>query len=126
MTWTEYARHGVAPTVWFVILSLFALSGAWSLVADLWSAGKRWRAGAGFALAGVVGLLLAAIIPAAVLTHRVDEERRLDRLYAAMAAQSTQTASARCRDGTYSFSFHRRGTCSWHGGVWYWINEPSS
>lgn len=26
-------------------------------------------------------------------------------------------ASALCRDGTYSFSSHHRGTCSWHGGV---------
>ena len=30
-------------------------------------------------------------------------------------------ASAKCRDGTYSFSQHRRGTCSHHGGVWAWI-----
>jgi hypothetical protein len=29
-------------------------------------------------------------------------------------------ASARCRDGTYSFSEHRRGTCSHHGGVAQW------
>jgi len=29
-------------------------------------------------------------------------------------------ASARCRDGTYSFSQSRRGTCSWHGGVATW------
>lgn len=26
-------------------------------------------------------------------------------------------ATARCRDGSYSFSQSRRGTCSWHGGV---------
>jgi hypothetical protein len=26
-------------------------------------------------------------------------------------------ATARCNDGTYSFSLHRRGTCSHHGGV---------
>jgi hypothetical protein len=26
-------------------------------------------------------------------------------------------ASAQCRDGTYSFSQHRSGTCSHHGGV---------
>lgn len=26
-------------------------------------------------------------------------------------------ASAKCRDGTYSFSQHRRGICSRHGGV---------
>jgi hypothetical protein len=30
-------------------------------------------------------------------------------------------ASARCRDGTYSFSRHRRGTCSYHGGVEEWL-----
>jgi hypothetical protein len=30
-------------------------------------------------------------------------------------------ASARCRDGTYSFSRSRRGTCSWHGGVARWL-----
>jgi hypothetical protein len=30
-------------------------------------------------------------------------------------------ASAQCRDGTYSFSRSRRGTCSWHGGVARWL-----
>jgi hypothetical protein len=30
-------------------------------------------------------------------------------------------ASAKCRDGTYSFSQHRRGTCSHHGGVINWL-----
>lgn len=29
-------------------------------------------------------------------------------------------ASAQCRDGTYSFSQHHRGTCSHHGGVSQW------
>jgi len=29
-------------------------------------------------------------------------------------------SSARCRDGTYSFSRHRSGTCSHHGGVATW------
>ena len=29
-------------------------------------------------------------------------------------------ASAQCRDGTYSFSQSRRGTCSHHGGVLEW------
>lgn len=29
-------------------------------------------------------------------------------------------ASAQCRDGTYSFSQHRSGTCSHHGGVTQW------
>ena len=30
-------------------------------------------------------------------------------------------ASARCQDGTYSFSQHRSGTCSHHGGVNSWL-----
>lgn len=30
-------------------------------------------------------------------------------------------ATAQCRDGTYSFSLHRRGTCSHHGGVARWL-----
>jgi len=30
-------------------------------------------------------------------------------------------ASAKCRDGTYSFSEHHRGTCSHHGGVASWL-----
>lgn len=30
-------------------------------------------------------------------------------------------ASAQCRDGTYSFSQSRRGTCSHHGGVAEWL-----
>lgn len=30
-------------------------------------------------------------------------------------------ATARCRDGTYSFSQNRRGTCSHHGGVAEWL-----
>jgi hypothetical protein len=30
-------------------------------------------------------------------------------------------ASAKCRDGTFSFSQSRRGTCSHHGGVTEWL-----
>jgi uncharacterized protein YgiM (DUF1202 family) len=30
-------------------------------------------------------------------------------------------ATALCRDGTYSFSRNRRGTCSHHGGVAQWL-----
>jgi hypothetical protein len=31
-------------------------------------------------------------------------------------------ATAQCGDGTYSFSQHRQGTCSHHGGVANWLN----
>ena len=30
-------------------------------------------------------------------------------------------ATAVCGDGTYSFSMHRSGTCSHHGGVAEWL-----
>lgn len=30
-------------------------------------------------------------------------------------------ATAQCRDGSYSFSQSRRGTCSHHGGVAQWL-----
>ncbi len=32
-------------------------------------------------------------------------------------------ATARCRDGTYSFSAHRSGTCSHHDGVSAWLTD---
>ena len=32
-------------------------------------------------------------------------------------------ATARCRDGSYSFSQHRRGTCSYQGGVAVWYSQ---
>ena len=35
-------------------------------------------------------------------------------------------ATARCRDGTYSFSRHRSGTCSHHGGVATWLSPASA
>jgi uncharacterized protein DUF3761 len=33
-------------------------------------------------------------------------------------------ATAKCRDGTYSYSRHASGTCSHHGGVLRWIHHP--
>lgn len=34
-------------------------------------------------------------------------------------------ATARCKDGTYSRSTHRSGTCSYHGGVAEWLRRPA-
>jgi Protein of unknown function (DUF3761) len=36
-------------------------------------------------------------------------------------AAAPQGATAQCRDGSYSFSQSRRGTCSHHGGVVKWL-----
>ncbi|MBP2405955.1 DUF3761 domain-containing protein [Streptomyces syringium] len=35
-------------------------------------------------------------------------------------------ASALCNDGSYSYSAHRRGTCSHHGGVAQWLKDLPS
>jgi len=37
------------------------------------------------------------------------------------SASAPAGATAECRDGTYSFSQSRRGTCSHHGGVAQWL-----
>jgi hypothetical protein len=37
------------------------------------------------------------------------------------AAAAPAGATTRCSDGDYSFSQHRRGTCSGHGGVAQWL-----
>jgi Protein of unknown function (DUF3761) len=44
------------------------------------------------------------------------------RVHSPMAAPSALVeATAKCNDGTYSFSQHARGTCSHHGGVSTWL-----
>jgi hypothetical protein len=36
-------------------------------------------------------------------------------------SEDPEGATAKCRDGTYSYSQNRRGTCSHHGGVATWL-----
>lgn len=38
-----------------------------------------------------------------------------------LSGRVPEGATARCRDGTYSFSRHHTGTCSRHGGVAQWL-----
>lgn len=40
-----------------------------------------------------------------------------------LSASAPPGATARCRDGTYSFSKHHSGTCSHHGGVAAWLTS---
>ncbi|MEU8824374.1 DUF3761 domain-containing protein [Streptomyces sp. NPDC048636] len=40
--------------------------------------------------------------------------------------QAPTGATARCDDGTYSYSAHPRGTCSHHGGVAVWLASVPS
>ncbi|MFF0433934.1 DUF3761 domain-containing protein [Streptomyces sp. NPDC004327] len=41
-------------------------------------------------------------------------------------SQAPTGATAQCNDGTYSYSAHRRGTCSHHGGVAVWLASVPS
>lgn len=42
------------------------------------------------------------------------------------AGSAAAGPTARCRDGTYSYSQHRSGTCSHHGGVAQWLSGGGS
>jgi Protein of unknown function (DUF3761) len=44
----------------------------------------------------------------------------------ALAGSAPPGATALCRDGTYSYSQHRSGTCSHHGGVAKWLKGSGS
>lgn len=57
-------------------------------------------------------------------THGHYRNRRGEEVHAPAKSTSDKApdgASAHCRDGTYSFSRSRRGTCSHHGGVAAWL-----
>ena len=43
---------------------------------------------------------------------------------AAPTGAAPANATALCKDGTYSMSQHRSGTCSRHGGVAQWLHQP--
>ena len=45
----------------------------------------------------------------------------VDGNYVPSPSNNPAGATARCRDGTYSYSQHRSGTCSHHGGVAEWL-----
>lgn len=60
-----------------------------------------------------------AILQSGTYTNRYGETVR--RPTYTVNGQPPPGASAQCRDGTYSFSQHVRGTCSHHGGVAQWL-----
>lgn len=61
-------------------------------------------------------LLVAAMLALTLLGASAPE-----RATARVAISPPARATARCRDGTHSFSRHRSGTCSRHGGVAAWL-----
>lgn len=48
--------------------------------------------------------------------------QRVHRPAHSKSGEAPEGASAKCRDNSYSFSTHHRGTCSRHGGVAQWLS----
>ncbi|MBY8861504.1 DUF3761 domain-containing protein [Nocardia sp. CA2R105] len=72
----------------------------------------------------LVGTPIAAAAPAFVSCPVQDYQNVDGNCVPRPEANSTgipDGATAQCRDGEYSFSQHRRGTCSGHGGVARWL-----
>jgi len=64
--------------------------------------------------------ITAAVIVVGVLGGVVEVVSRHER----QAIEPDPAATAVCRDGSYSFSSHRQGTCAQHGGVRTWLKQP--
>jgi uncharacterized protein with FMN-binding domain len=76
----------------------------------------RFRAGlAAFAVAGALLAPVVAATPAAAAScaHHTTGVCKAN-------SPHPRGATAKCKDGTYSYSAHARGTCSHHRGVKYW------
>ena len=55
-----------------------------------------------------------------ITAHGVHDQNRANH------AEAPAGATARCRDGTYSFSQDHRDACSHHGGVQQWLNVATA
>ena len=66
-------------------------------------------------------LVAAPPTPLAARAYTNSDGMRVKAPQRSANAQVPTGASAQCRDGTYSFSLHRQGTCSHHGGVAQWL-----
>jgi len=62
--------------------------------------------------------MFPAIVSAGLLLFGAGE------VNAQAAHPAPSNATALCKDGTYSKSAHRTGTCSYHGGVVTWLRGP--
>jgi len=61
------------------------------------------------------------VAPTPVTTSSGDGYTNVDGNHVASPSSDPTGATAQCGDGTYSYSQHRQGTCSHHGGVTRWL-----
>jgi outer membrane murein-binding lipoprotein Lpp len=58
--------------------------------------------------------------------NRVSRDRIFGSAPIQPSGATPTNVTAICNDGTYSYSQHASGTCSWHGGVRTWVNYPGN
>ncbi len=143
MTWHEYQQNGVGPTAWFIAISAIWVYVALSSARDMTRRTKRAKPWVRVAVSATWGPLLVGLVCYGALVTRVEDQRRL----IAQAAAHTNSyvspparggygstgggygypgglsPTARCADGTFSYSAHHQGTCSHHGGVAQWLDS---
>ena len=77
-------------------------------------------------LIGVIALLLGlvSLSPGLVLAKATTYKSKTGATVhvPVKVQQAPVGTTARCKDGTYSYSLTRRGTCSRHGGVSQWLH----
>ncbi|AHH17370.1 hypothetical protein DUF 3761 [Nocardia nova SH22a] len=73
------------------------------------------------AAAVLTPMATAQAAPPAFIACPAGDYENVDHACVPSPGQNSDGATAQCRDGSYSYSQHRRGTCSHHGGVERWF-----
>jgi Protein of unknown function (DUF3761) len=89
----------------------------------------RWYRKASLVLATAAAAFVAAAgaahpVAAAAPTCAPDYYKNVSGNCVPRPSSNPAGATAKCRDGSYSYSQHASGTCSHHGGVARWIHHP--
>jgi hypothetical protein len=73
-----------------------------------------------FAISTIIALALTVQVSAATTGYYINSNGQ--KVSSPVKSEVVpKGASAKCKDGTYSFSKHRSGTCSGHKGVAKWL-----
>lgn len=147
MTWHEYAANGLAPTVWFLVFGGGCLVLTGLEIRDRLTKRRSF----GWMLTGSTAfVLVVALLCLGSLSGRVDAYRLRTSATSVSGTGGSNLGTdssggsdsygggsdtdlnvpwlqptARCADGTLSYSAHHQGTCSHHGGVAEWLDAPA-
>lgn len=80
-----------------------------------------WLLAAGVGFAAVFAPTATATAAPAFISCPAGDYENVDHACVPRPGSDPDGATAQCSDGTYSYSRHRSGTCSHHGGVERWL-----